>query len=311
MSLQSIWDGTVEAVIGGPQTLVDDQLPWMDINFYETENEKIDDAADEQLAALDKSIAENKRQFDLGRQDMMPWLEKGKKALGRLDYGMDRGQFDAGSFDYQEGGGYKDPQYQGDPQYKDIGDFSLGDLENDPGYQFRLAQGQKAIERSAAAQGQLGSGRTLKGLLEFGQGMASQEYGNAFQRHQQQRGFNRGEFESDRASRRGQYESDRGFGRGKYQDDRSFGYDTQLNEFNSRRNQKQDRYNRLANMAGVGQQTSANLANLSSGYASQQGQNYMNQANINSARTLSKSSPMDDVMDYTIKGLGVYKGLNS
>ena len=53
---------------------------------------------------------------------------------------------------------------------------------NDPAFQFRLAEGQKAIERSAAARGGLVSGRTLKDVTRFSQGLASEEFGQAFNR---------------------------------------------------------------------------------------------------------------------------------
>jgi hypothetical protein len=57
----------------------------------------------------------------------------------------------------------------------------------DPGYAFRMAEGMKALERSAAARGGLLSGATLKGTQRYGQDLASQEYQNAFNRYQTQR----------------------------------------------------------------------------------------------------------------------------
>jgi hypothetical protein len=60
--------------------------------------------------------------------------------------------------------------------------MSAADLEMDPGYQFRLAEAQKAIERSAAARGTLQGGATMKALTRYSQDAASQEYQNAFQR---------------------------------------------------------------------------------------------------------------------------------
>lgn len=53
---------------------------------------------------------------------------------------------------------------------------SLTALQNSPGYQFRLGEGLKALERSAAARGTLLTGGTLKGLTRFGQEFASNEY---------------------------------------------------------------------------------------------------------------------------------------
>jgi hypothetical protein len=64
--------------------------------------------------------------------------------------------------------------------------FRPEDLQMDPGYAFRLSEGQKALERSAAARGGLLSGSMLKGAQRFGQEMGSQEYMNAFNRAQAQ-----------------------------------------------------------------------------------------------------------------------------
>lgn len=47
-----------------------------------------------------------------------------------------------------------------------------------PGYQFAFNQGLEAVNRTAAAKGQLGSGNRLYDLTKFGQGLASQTYNN-------------------------------------------------------------------------------------------------------------------------------------
>lgn len=52
-------------------------------------------------------------------------------------------------------------------------------LLNDPGYQFRLQQGQKALDQNLAAQGLTGSGAAIKGTSDYNQGAASQEYQQA------------------------------------------------------------------------------------------------------------------------------------
>lgn len=61
--------------------------------------------------------------------------------------------------------------------------FAMTDYQADPGYGFRLSEGMKALERSAASRGNLLSGSTLKGAQQFGQGLASQEYQNAYNRY--------------------------------------------------------------------------------------------------------------------------------
>lgn len=55
-------------------------------------------------------------------------------------------------------------------------------LQNDPGYQFRMKSGQNALESSAAARGNLNSGATLKALQRYGQDFGSNEYQNAYGR---------------------------------------------------------------------------------------------------------------------------------
>lgn len=65
--------------------------------------------------------------------------------------------------------------------------FGMDQFEADPGYAFRMSEGMKAIERSAAARGGLISGATYKGINRFGQDAASQEYQNAFNRYQTER----------------------------------------------------------------------------------------------------------------------------
>jgi hypothetical protein len=66
-------------------------------------------------------------------------------------------------------------------------DFSMGDFQADPGYAFRLSEGQKALERSAAARGGLISGGAMKAATRYGQDMGSQEYQNAYNRYQTNR----------------------------------------------------------------------------------------------------------------------------
>lgn len=71
------------------------------------------------------------------------------------------------------------------PTYKTPDPFkapSADEALNDPGYKFRLGQGQQVLENSASARGLLNSGGTLKDILDYGQNAASQEYQNVFNR---------------------------------------------------------------------------------------------------------------------------------
>lgn len=79
-----------------------------------------------------------------------------------------------------------------DPQYGSLlKSFGLEDYQADPGYQFRQQEAQKALERQMASQGvTLGGGgagqinpQAFRAMNELTQNLASQEYGNAYQRY--------------------------------------------------------------------------------------------------------------------------------
>lgn len=114
-------------------------------------------AANTQAAATREASAYQKEMYDQTRKDLMPYADAGKTSLAQL-----MGQMGPD--------GYFNQTYTGQ------------DIYSDPSYQFRLQQGQDAIQSSAAARGGLLSGATLKALQGYGQDMASQEYQNAYNR---------------------------------------------------------------------------------------------------------------------------------
>ena len=65
--------------------------------------------------------------------------------------------------------------------------FDYDTYQNDPSVGFRFREGLKALQASKAAGGMLRSGNTLRGITQFGQDLASQEYTNAFNRYQAER----------------------------------------------------------------------------------------------------------------------------
>lgn len=66
--------------------------------------------------------------------------------------------------------------------------FGAKQFEEDPGYQHRMQEGIKAVQRGVAGKGGIGSGRYLKDLTAFGQGLGTQEYGAARDRWNQDQG---------------------------------------------------------------------------------------------------------------------------
>jgi hypothetical protein len=65
--------------------------------------------------------------------------------------------------------------------------FGMEKFQQDPGYGFRLKEGLRALESSAAARGGLLSGNAMRGITRYGQELGSQEFGNAFNRYQAER----------------------------------------------------------------------------------------------------------------------------
>jgi len=66
-------------------------------------------------------------------------------------------------------------------------DFTAEDAQIDPGYQFRLSEAQKAIQRSAAARGGVLGTAALRQQERYAQGLASEEFSKAFDRFEKQK----------------------------------------------------------------------------------------------------------------------------
>ena len=77
---------------------------------------------------------------------------------------------------------------QHDPILAQIQSGDMNAYQQTPGYDFRMQQGQQALEQSAAAKGQLFSGQTGKALQEYGQDYGPQEYDNYLNRLYNQMG---------------------------------------------------------------------------------------------------------------------------
>ena len=127
-------------------------------------------AADTQAAAADRSAALQKEMFDEQKRLSEPYRQAGLTGQNRLMelLGLGGNTGAAGYGQYSR-------------------DFGMQDFQQDPGYRFRLGEGLKAMGHAAGARGGLISGQTMKGMEDYRQGLASQEYGNAFNRYQTNR----------------------------------------------------------------------------------------------------------------------------
>lgn len=114
-------------------------------------------AADTSQKQYEQTRSDQLAQYQQQREDQAPYRQAGYGALSQLSAGIGEG----GQF---------------------ARNFSAADFNADPGYQFRQQEGEQSINRAAGARGGLYSGATLKALSRFNSGLASQEYGNAYQR---------------------------------------------------------------------------------------------------------------------------------
>jgi type II secretory pathway pseudopilin PulG len=136
------------AIIGGGATLAAGYLG----------SQAAKSAANKQADAARYAAQLQQEQFDLTNEQQKPYREAGYTALSDIS-GMKP---------------YLTKQFT--PE-----DFAAG---IDPGYAFRQQQGQEATNRMANTAGGLIGGNALQGLENYSQGLASQEYGNAFNRFQ-------------------------------------------------------------------------------------------------------------------------------
>jgi hypothetical protein len=114
-------------------------------------------AAKTQAEAANQATQLQRDQFDRAAQLNEPWRQAGIGALNKLTTASD------------------------------YTPFGMDQFQADPGYAFRMSEGQKALERSAAARGMQFSGQMIKGTQKYAQDLASNEYTNAFNRYQTER----------------------------------------------------------------------------------------------------------------------------
>jgi hypothetical protein len=109
-------------------------------------------------AATDRAVQLQNEQYQQMRADQAPYRAAGQTALNALI-----------------------------PLATNYKKFGTDEFQQDPGYQFRLSEGQRAMARTAPNRGGLVSGNSLKAMQDYSQNYASNEYTNAFNRYQTER----------------------------------------------------------------------------------------------------------------------------
>ena len=202
--------------------------------------------------------------YNQNRADLAPYREAGVQALGQLQ-SLTNQPLTYGAYTAPaplQAGQYPVPAALQASQYAFTPPSGQQVLNDDPGYQFRVSEGLKALDRQGSAGGTLYSGGQLKGAQRFSQDLASQEYQNAYNRSltQNQMGYERAYQQSQDELNRNQI----GYGRAQTQNEaeyqRGLGeYQTNLSTLEGLRNL---RYNELAGISGTGQTATTQTGQL-------------------------------------------------
>lgn len=120
-------------------------------------------AANTEANASNQASAVEQSMFDKTQANEQPFLTAGGNALTALQSGLGLGP----------GTGNTGTGSLNAP-------FTLADYQTSPGYQFQMQQGENAVLNNKSALGGVNSGNTLKALTSFGQGVANQDYWNAY-----------------------------------------------------------------------------------------------------------------------------------
>lgn len=115
-------------------------------------------AAQTQANAATQSIAMQQGMFNSSQANLQPYINGGSRAMGQLNSKLADGSL---------GGTFSGADYL---------------ANKDPGYQFQLDQGNQALQNSQAAKDGVLGGSSLKGLIDYNQGMASTGYQSAYNR---------------------------------------------------------------------------------------------------------------------------------
>lgn len=168
-------------------------------------------ASKAQSRAAAASLAAEERMYEQSREDLSPYRLQGYAAGNAISTGLGLGLYNrdtlAEQLGIKLGEGQEDytpeqnaqidaeiARLKSSPDYGALSrKFTIADYEADPGYQFRLDEGNKAINAAQSARGNFYSGAALKEANRYNSNMASQEYGSAYDRwiNQQNNQFNK------------------------------------------------------------------------------------------------------------------------
>lgn len=219
------------------------------------QGEAAKDAANTSASASRYAADLQYQQYEQTREDLDPYRRAGEGALNTYSsYG----------------------QSKVDPGQYLSGDYGVNvDIYSDPSYQFRVGEMNRGIDRAAGAYGNLLSGNRLEEIMARSGEMASQEYGNAYNRAYNERQF--------------QYGSD-------------------IDRYNMAYGQETDYLNRLSGLVNTG----LSAANMTGAYganaATNAGNLNVSAANAQAAGTIGQANAYSNVVGSVAGAYGMYAG---
>lgn len=201
-------------------------------------------AANTQAKGEQSAIDLQQKEWDQQQANEKPFLQQGSTAVNNL-----ANLVNDPNFSQYPGGTFSAP--------------TLAEAEQMPGYKFQLEQGTNAIDQNAAATGSLLSGNTGKALTDYGQGLASTDYGNLYNQALNTYMTNYGVWNSDTTNR----------------------------------------VNRLQNLANLGANTAANLGTQGQAAATNQGNELVGQATALASGTVGAANAITGGINSAISPL--------
>ena len=138
--------------------------------------------ASQAAGAASAAAAEQRFAGQVARGDTSAWRVSGQSAVNQLARLLGLGKL---KYDYEAVGSGQGPNNFALVDSSNAAEEqrnALAEWERDPGYQWRMDEGIRARDRSASSKGMLLSGAQKKAITNWGQGLASEEYGNYFNR---------------------------------------------------------------------------------------------------------------------------------
>ena len=243
------------------------------------QNQASTNATNAEKSAADRATSLQQQEWQQQQQNEAPWLQAGQAALPQMQ------RIAAGA---QNINPTSDPGYAPVNSVANPGQFSFSTTgpNADPSYQWRVAQGNAAVNASAAARGGYFSGATGTALQTQGQNMGSQEYQNQYNRYQT--------------------------GLQDYMQQEQFNTDQYNQAYNRETSTEVNAYNQFATLAGYGQVANqqltvggqnfaTNTGNLAMNTGTNQANQAMNQGQINAGLATNLSNDFTSAYGATLQ----------